>query len=508
MIEKKRCIKDTQDKYDQAEGRIYECIFCLLVVCIPIIGQAVIANHGIGAEKIHMGMWISILLVTFIFVSDIIRDTGDQKEDKILRWLLLLGCIMRIGYTFYNGVFSRVHDVWYYDDYTQNSKASYLMWLIERGKLPDTYEGQLYHQPFSYLFTAGVCKILQLLTNDRNIYFVGSIGGKLGSCMASCMTMLFSLKLCRELELKAENKILAMWFIAFLPGMYLAAGRIGEDAFSCLFAVMEIYTALKWFHDSSFRNTVYVAVSFGLGLQTNLSCILPMGLLVILVLEKMIKNHEAIKKYIGQTAIFAGIAAPLGLWFYIRNAIRFGIPFTYINEQEVGNILWTGEHSLQERFAPINLKNIIVSPYAISYEDYNLSTYFLKSEIFGEFSFEIGKIIPYTLLAINLLVTILLIFHIIRWIVKGKKEHDEWALLGMFVFYLLFICYSYYKEPFGCSMDARYFLIVPVLKIILTGKFAESLDPASVPGKGYAAVMETAMLLFGTASIVMFCTIS
>ena len=109
-----------------------------------------------------------------------------------------------------------------------------------------------------------------------------------------------------------------------------------------------------------------------------------------------------------------------------------------------------------------NMLKILYGNPNISYEDYNLSTYFLKSEIFGEFSFEIGKIIPYTLLVINLLVTILLIFHIIRWIVKGEKEHDEWALLGMFVFYLLFICYSYYKEPFGCRMDARYFLIVPV----------------------------------------------
>ena len=492
----------------RAEDRIYEYIFCLLVVSIPVIGQAMIANQGIGAEKIHMGMWICILLGTFLFVGDILMASGGEREEKILRWILLLGCIMRIGYTFYNGVFSRVHDVWYYDDYTQNSKASYLMWLIERGKLPDTYEGQLYHQPFSYLFTAGVCKILQLMTYDRNIYFIGSIGGKLGSCMASCMTLLFSLKLCEELKMKAENKILAMWFVAFLPGMYLAAGRIGEDAFSCLFAVMEIYTALKWYHNSNIRNTIYTAIAFGFGLQTNLSCILPMGLLVILVLEKMVGDHDAVKKYIGQTAIFAGIAAPLGLWFYIRNTIRFGIPFTYINEQEVGNILWTGEHSLWERFAPINWGNLIASPYANAYEDYNLSTYFLKSEIFGEFSFEMGKVIPYTLLIINLLMTILLIAFMIRWIIKREKEHDEWALLGMLVFYLLFICYSYYKEPFGCSMDARYFLIVPILKVVLLGKLSESLNLALAAGKGYAALMKAAMLLFGTASIVMFCTIS
>lgn len=233
-----------------------------------------------------------------------------------------------------------------------------------------------------------------------------------------------------------------------------------------------------------------------------------MGLLVILVLEKMVGDHDAVKKYIGQTAIFAGIAAPLGLWFYIRNAIRFGIPFTYINEQEVGNILWTGEHSLWERFAPINWGNLIASPYANAYEDYNLSTYFLKSEIFGEFSFEMGKVIPYTLLIINLLMTILLIAFMIRWIIKREKEHDEWALLGMLVFYLLFICYSYYKEPFGCSMDARYFLIVPILKIVVLGKLSEGLNRALAAGKGYAVLMKVAMLLFGTASIVMFCTIS
>lgn len=492
----------------RAEDRIYEYIFCLLVVSIPVIGQAMIANQGIWAEKIHMGMWICILLGTFLFVGDILMASRGEREEKILRWILLLGCIMRIGYTFYNGVFSRVHDVWYYDDYTQNSKASYLMWLIERGKLPDTYEGQLYHQPFSYLFTAGVCKILQLMTYDRNIYFIGSIGGKLGSCMASCMTLLFSLKLCKELKMKAENKILAMWFVAFLPGMYLAAGRIGEDAFSCLFAVMEIYTALKWYHNSNIRNTIYTAIAFGFGLQTNLSCILPMGLLVILVLEKMVGDHDAVKKYIGQTAIFAGIAAPLGMWFYVRNAIRFGIPFTYINEQEVGNILWTGEHSLWERFAPINWRNLISSPYANAYEDYNLSTYFLKSEIFGEFSFEMGKVIPYTLLIINLLMTIFLIAFMFRLIIKREKEHDEWALMGMFAFYLLFICYSYYKEPFGCSMDARYFLIVPILKVVLLGKLSEGLNRALAAGKGYVVLMKVAMLLFGTASIVMFCTIS
>lgn len=492
----------------RAEDRIYEYIFCLLVVSIPVIGQAMIANQGTGAEKIHMGMWICILLGTFLFVGDILMASRGEREEKILRWILLLGCIMRIGYTFYNGVFSRVHDVWYYDDYTQNSKASYLMWLIERGKLPDTYEGQLYHQPFSYLFTAGVCKILQLMTYDRNIYFVGSIGGKLGSFIASCMTMLFSLKLCKELKMKQESKILVMWFVAFLPGMYLAAGRIGEDAFSCLFAVMEIYTALKWYHNSNIRNTIYTAIAFGFGLQTNLSCILPMGLLVILVLEKMVGDHDAVKKYIGQTAIFAGIAAPLGMWFYVRNAIRFGIPFTYINEQEVGNILWTGEHSLWERFAPINWRNLISSPYANAYEDYNLSTYFLKSEIFGEFSFEMGKVIPYTLLIINLLMTIFLIAFMFRLIIKREKEHDEWALMGMFAFYLLFICYSYYKEPFGCSMDARYFLIVPILKVVLLGKLSEGLNRALAAGKGYVVLMKVAMLLFGTASIVMFCTIS
>ena len=104
--------------------------------------------------------------------------------------------------------------------------------------------------------------------------------------------------------------------------------------------------------------------------------------------------------------------------------------------------------------------------------------------------------------------TIFLIAFMFRLIIKREKEHDEWALMGMFAFYLLFICYSYYKEPFGCSMDARYFLIVPILKVVLLGKLSEGLNRALAAGKGYVVLMKVAMLLFGTASIVMFCSIS
>ena len=67
----------------RAEDRIYEYIFCLLVVSIPVIGQAMIANQGIGAEKIHMGMWICILLGTFLFVGDILMASRGEREEKI-----------------------------------------------------------------------------------------------------------------------------------------------------------------------------------------------------------------------------------------------------------------------------------------------------------------------------------------------------------------------------------------------------------------------------------------
>lgn len=66
----------------RAEDRIYEYIFCLLVVSIPVIGQAMIANQGIGAEKIHMGMWICILLGTFLFVGDILMASGGKEKKK------------------------------------------------------------------------------------------------------------------------------------------------------------------------------------------------------------------------------------------------------------------------------------------------------------------------------------------------------------------------------------------------------------------------------------------
>ena len=479
----------------------------VIMILVTLGGSIWVSNSALTTASIHVLM-ISFILLSGFWLFGRKTDLKYDEED-ILTFIIFVGCTMRIGYTLYNGVFSRVHDTWYYDDYTANSKSTYLMWILERGKLPDSYEGQLYHQPFSYIMSALCCKLIQPFVTNNDIYYLGGIGGKLSSCMASCAVLFMIPRLGLEVSMKKRNILFFTWLVAVFPGFFLIAGRIGEDAFSCFFAMAEILYTIKWHKEPYIKNTVLLALFYGLGLQTNLSCVLPAFFTVYVVLEKMLRNRCEFMRYIKETVLFCVISVPLGLWFYIRNYIKFGIPFTYVNEQIIGGVLWTGNVPLWKRYWPLDIKNFVESPYAFPYDDYNLPAYFLKSELFGEYTFEISNIVPYVMLIINILITIFAIVCMIKILFRKNAPTIGKLLSGLLILYCLFEMFSYYKEPFGCTMDARYFLIITILKLMF---FAWSIKEKEIEKVSPITIFMTkgiyiGVLLFGACSIAMFCVI-
>lgn len=486
---------------------VYILIYAIVAFMI-LLGSVIVSNCAIDSNTIHMSMLLIILTTTIgVLMNCMVKNSS---EESILMLVLFIGCVMRIGYTLYNGPFSRTHDTWYYDDYSACSKSSYLMWVLEKGKLPDSYTGQLYHQPFSYFMSALSCKFIQPFITNENIYYLGEVGGKLSSCFASCGILLMIPRLGKELALKQRTIILFAWLVATFPSFYFIAGRIGEDAFSCFFVVAEILYTLKWDKNPSFKNAAVLAVFYGLGLQTNLSCVLPILFTIYIVLQKMFHNRAAMKSFIGQIMVFLAVSFPLGSWFYIRNYVKFGMPFTYVNQQTIGGVNWTGDVPLWKRYLPIDIQNLLVAPYAMPYDDYNLPFYFLKTELFGEFSFEINCMVPYMMLAINILITLCALWGIFKICTKKDVLTYFRPLAVLLIFYNLFEMYSYYREPFGCSMDARYFLVMTILKILFFVWYMENTDRgnSSRLSRVLRQMLYLGYLCFGTCSIVMFCLIS
>ena len=293
--------------------------------------------------------------------------------------------------------------------------------------------------------------------------------GKLAPCLASCGILFLTPKLCKVTSIPQKAIVVITILVATYPAFFLVSGRIGEDAFSCYFAMAEILYSIYWYRKPTIKNSICLALFYGFGVSTNLTCCLPAILTIIFFCIRLKKDKEFRGVYLLRIGLFALISLPLGLWYYVRSYILFGISFTYTFPQTVGGPLWRGDYSLWDRFKILDLKNIIASPFAFPYSDFNLPTYMLKSELFGEFLYEVNTEILYTLLILNIIFTGLAFFFLIRTLVKKTFESNYLSLYLMFLVYFIFTIYSYWKYPFGCSMDARYFLIYTILKIFFFG---------------------------------------
>lgn len=477
-----------------------------------IAGYLIINNYYIDVYSIHLLMLVSVFgLVLFAARKGRYQILSD---DEILFYIVLAGCIVRIGYTLYNSAYVRAHDMSGFEDLYGVSKASYLMQLVQLHQLPQSNDVQLYHQPFSYIVSAVFCLAVQPFLKSDDVFYLGN-AGKLASCFASCGILFMIPKLCRCLEMKEKGIRYTTLLVAAFPVFFLISGRIGEDAFSCFFALAAILYTLYWHKEASLKNTVFLAVIYGLGLQTNLSCALPAVFTVMVFIYHLASEKEKRGRLLCLYVLFGVISLPLGLWFYIRNYVLFGQSFTYIYPQVVGSDIWCGDVSLWNRYKLLDIKNILASPFNDPYSDYNLATYFLKSELFGEFTFSIPVWVPYILLAVNLLITAFAAGYCIYGAVKRRLEKNRCFIIGIALFDILFVMYSFWKYPFGCSMDARYFTVITVLKAVIIGFFlsdAEIMEqkkqgPAAKAEAVFSTALQYLIMIFAVFSFAMFCFI-
>lgn len=392
--------------------------------------------------------------------------------ENVIKLLFLAGCMVRIWYAVVTPVTVRGHDLWEISVNAQG-KAAYLLRLVEWGKLPDSYELQFYQQPFYYLLSALAAVILRGVTGITEETFLVS-AGKIISCMASCLTLYVAERLLREF-CSARARVYGMAVLCFTPVFWLTAGRVGEDAITGFFMAAVILGTVAWEKQPDWKHTILLALLYGCGMMTKISLAFP-ALYTAWIFWKNRKSG----KFIPKMAVFAVISFPLGMWYSLRNFLLFGQPFGYVLSQ--GEAMYRGNYSYVERFLSLDVKNWISSPYADPYLDYNLPVYLLKSELFGEFTYEVPVWIPTILLLWSTLLTLCVagigICKIGRWRSDpGDKRPLIWGLL-----FGAYTAISYWKMPNGCSMDFRYYMMLTVCKALVlccfldeqpTGRFAQ-----------------------------------
>lgn len=442
-----------------------------------------------------------IMLILITSMALIVGYNLCQKFDSnmLVNYIIMIGFVMRIGYMLYTPFTLRQHDLGGLS-IDSDGHAAYILNILAR-HLPMSNQGQFYHPPLYHILsgiTIFVLKPILHLTNEIDIMNCA----RLVSCFLSCITLYCVKSLCDELNIK---KPIPLALVAFLPNFYLMGGRVNNDAMAMFFMTMILLYSIRWYKDQNKKNTLILALSFGLGMMSKMSVALfalPTGFMMIYVLAKSVKSPKLLKT-LKSLFLFGAVSVPLGLAYPIRNMVLFHQPFTYVlNVSDAG--FASENYSYLQRFLTFPITKMFSPVYNDAYKDYNLWMYLLKGGLFGEFQFHIVAAIPIILLFIYAIIVMLMVISAVHS-VKDKDRSINYLVLSAVVLMVSYIVFNI-KYPYGCTMDFRYIAPVFVISSLLFGRFLD-LNKENKFSKLIYCISSVTVLTYSVLSIYMFCTI-
>jgi hypothetical protein len=460
---------------------------------------------GAGEEVVRILMLAGLAVCLLIALIRLLSRENLSKTETLIVILIAAGIVMRVGYMLYTSFRVRGHDIGAYD---QTGHFAYMYKLFTSGTLPQSNEYQFYHPPFAHN-RAGACRQGVLVVPARADVDSLFEAAKLVPCFASCAVLWVCRSLCRELKLSPRAAALSLAVLAFHPTFYIFSSSVNNDPLMLLFFMIAVLYTIRWYSAPTMKNILLIALSIGLGMMTKLSAAsvafftAPVFLAVFV---KAVRERRG-TPILGQFVAFAAVCAPLGLWYPVRNYIRFGQAFGHVYTLSAESKLYSGDYTFVQRFLSFPTDQILNPLYCQPYGDYNLWLYTLKCSVFGEFSFKQAESLAKLLIAANLILIVISLLAMAYVMLRGRGL-SNFARFGLFSLWLIqivsFIVFNV-GYPFGCTMDFRYIVPTASTGAIYTGI---ALDRLKEMRKTAAAVLfgigVAAVALFGIASVLFY----
>ena len=475
------------------DGLLYGLLYFFLILLF-LIFEPLKEEGKIRTIQICMIAAISIVLILSFIIylknkviknscEDVIIEKYKSKNEVIVGMaILMIGLIMRVGYTMYTPWYIRVHDVGQ-ADLNATGHASYILHLFY-GKLPNSNEYQFYHPPFYHFLSSVTMHIVGLLKGIKEgEYLIDS--AKLISCFASCGVLIQIKLFLKDIDIKEKIANIIMLIVAFCPN--------------------------KWYYNQDWKSIIILAIAYGLGMMTKTSmAVLAVftAIFMCVVLVKNIKKH-LYKMTILQLIVFGVISLPLGLWYPIRNLILYKQPLSYVLNLGKESPIYVGNYSMSERLL-LHIKNLKnLSLFNEPIDDYNIPIYIWKGSLFGEFTLEINNTLGWILLISNGVLIVISIIAMIAIIMKTKEKRE--LIYGLFFIWLCqVISYISFNInfPHACTMDFRYIVITVIVGAIYIGLFCRQIEREdNVAYKIGLGFIYSSTIIYAISSMIVYMTV-
>ena len=442
---------------------VYSAVFSLLGIAVYFTYQA----FGYPELTFMAGGFVVILSSALM-----LKLNGKIGTETIISLLVMAGFWLRLGRvltTPLGGVYQ--HDVQYFtNDMKRMAHDTYILWFRDNLLLPDfdiRDFGEFYHPPLHYFLSGMFLRLNSLLfpALAENYHCI-----KILTLTYSSVSSLVLIKILKEMGVKDGPLSVGAMLAVFFPGFSLIASSVNNDILSVMLSLLSLYFAVVWYKKPSMKGIIYTGLAIGLAMMSKLSAgfmAFPVGFLFLLGFIKSKTKKDIFKEFV----VFALITFPLGLWFPLRNYIRWGVPFTFVHElDKSAKVQSLAEFSTFDRLFT-NDPAISVFPYVILNEkekDYNIFRVLLKTSLFDErqhlnhsFDLLFGTVILNLLRILLVIMLAGMVIAVIR-AVKKKDRAAETAFAGIIFTVMLvsFVLFCLRYQVF-CSMNFRY--VIPLL---------------------------------------------
>lgn len=388
--------------------------------------------------------------------------TKSLNKDLLINTCFFAAAVLvRIRYIFVTSPFTRQHDI--YD----NGHLDYIERVFTTWSLPETNLNEFCQPPLHYYLTALVMRAAAALGAEVTMEsrWLQAFPALLSLLMLPVLYLVI-----REMDIPKLAKDTAFMLASFCPALIYMSAQINNDQTCLFFGLLAILFTLRYVKSSLFSDLMLSAVFIGLSMMSKFSgavLALFMAPLMLSVLFRSFKGKKGWSpgKIMGEWCVFLLVSGFLGLWYQVRQFVKFGQPFGYAVYPDPESLMYTGHTSRSVRFLGISV-NELLHGYCDITNDRNVWTYMFKSSLFGEWSsWQVPEIIKYLLLAAGILGAVWGIAGFIRLLFADRKTGalTRCSLFLLSLTQLTMFVYFNLNYPFTCSMDFRYvaFLVLP-----------------------------------------------
>ncbi len=504
--------------YMYRNGNLDKFRFKVFTVCAIVAELSATALYAASGNK---ALWHFIGGYGVLFILYYLADSKKYRTQLNSLLIIGVGFFLKMYYILQTSVYTRQHDI---GDFNSDvGHAGYINYLLCNHRLSDfdvRDRWQFYHPPLHHMISAVWIYI------NENIFLVGHDPARESlqtlTLFYSMCTIISAYRILRHFRLTGKALHIPLIIISFHPAFILLSGSINNDVLSIAFMTGAVISTLKWYENQTMKNILKIAVCIGLGMMTKLSAALiapSVAIIFLIVFIKKIKTDG--KKLFIQFCAFASVCCPLGLWYGIRNYIKWKVPFTYVQELDKGMMQYIGNQSFLSRITDFSARQFrsVFEQWAYEengeikgYNEHNPLIALLKSSLFEEGINE--NCLPEN----SVIIKISTVFFFLSLLIAGyalvsmiimcfRKYKINTDIKIFFVMFYLTMMINFYKMsydyPFTCTMNFRYITPTVIIEALFMGIMSDKIITDN-NSKTVIYITETLTLLFAMCSIIVY----